>query len=96
MTLDSAANRKVEGEREGERVEKTALKFIYSRTIFVPVGTCSSSLLPRLLSRLYHTACDKNWEEEPRNCVLTSPGLNLRVPDVAVKCVPATAGSKVN
>ena len=33
---------------------------------------------------------------ESQNFVLTSPGLNLRVPDVAVKCVPATAGSKVN
>ena len=38
----------------------------------------------------------KAGEEEPRNYVLTSPELNLRVPDVAVKCVPATAGSKVN
>ena len=87
-----------EREREREQVKKKrALKIIYSGTIFAPEGTRSSSPFSFLGSSPACVMPGRSYGDmEPQDYVLTSPGLNLRVPDVAVKCVPATAGSKVS
>ena len=85
-----------QGERERERTKKGQLNTVeqYFRQWAHVLQASSFSFLDSspacvMPGRSY-------GDMEPRDYVLTSPGLNLRVPDVAVKCVPATAGSKVS